>query len=301
LTARVAAAIDVGSNSICLVIVRRTPAGLDLVHQVKDNARLAAGIGPDGELTEPAELRLKATLERFIAIAAEHGCVPSISATAALRGATNGDEVAGRMPGCVRVLSGVEEASNTYIGARDGLGLVDRSTLVVDVGGGSTEFSLGSGARPEAACSVPIGALTLHRSAFGTPPWDHDMVAVARTEIRAAFRPQVDRFVGFDGQAIACSGTLKRVVRLLADASVDAQPGWELEVPVLARLVERLAAATTLSERLEMPGMDPARADIALAGALIYAELSEMLGITAWTVSRSGLRRGLILGALAAA
>jgi exopolyphosphatase / guanosine-5'-triphosphate,3'-diphosphate pyrophosphatase len=301
LTASTAAVIDVGSNSICLMVARQTDAGIVVLHRLKDSARLAAEIGPDGALSPTGEARLGAALRRFTEVALNFGCVPVAVATAALRGASNRADVLERLPFAVRILSGSEEAAVTYAGARDGLGLDHRRTLVVDVGGGSTELCLGRGATPDEVSSLPIGALTLHRSAFGDPPWHREKVELARSQIRHAFAGTVDVFRPSGHLAIACSGTLKRVARLVPGARIDEDAGWVLSSAVLSDLVERLAAAPTLADRQRLPGMDPERADIALAGALIYSEMGKMLGVDAWTVSRSGLRRGLLLRAFAQA
>ncbi len=298
------AAIDVGSNSVYLTLARLEGHRVVYLERVKDPARLAGEIGPDGRLSEAAIERVVGTLGRFARLAAEHGAEIRATATAAIRAARNSDDFLRRareeagIP--VELISGAEEARLTYLGVLQGLPeLRDTRMLCVDIGGGSTEVLCGRGGQPLLSTSVGVGSLVVTRRLLGPDPVSRAVVRRAKTALRA--RVEVDDFrrLGFE-RAVATSGSVQRLVRLakglagapLANHGVHRQSLTAAEV---RGTVTALARARTQAARLRLPSIDPERADTLLGGALILEVLTEALGVPVWTVSQSALRTGLLV------
>ena len=300
----VVGAIDIGSNSVYLTLARVDGDRIVYLQKVKDSARLAAELGPDGRLSEQAMSRVVGTLRNFSELAAEHGAVVRATATAAVRAASNADDLLQRAKvesGIdVELITGADEARLTYAGVLHGMPeLRGASTLCVDIGGGSTEVLLGCGERPQLVTSFAVGSLVATRRLLGPDPVSRAAVKRARRALRARLR--VDDFarIGFD-HAVATAGTVQRLVRLARGLAGTPLPsldvhGQTLTVADVARCISSLANARTQAERLRLPTIDPERADTLLGGALILEALTHALGVETWTVSMSALRTGLLV------
>ncbi len=297
------AVVDIGSNSVCLLVARREANGeISILDKLKDTPRLRDEIDADGQLSEIGAARTLAALRLFSQVIGQHNARVRVVATAALRAARNAQDFiarAEREAGLrVEIVTGDEEARLAFLGALSGLGELDGETLVADVGGGSTELVLGLGGRAAQTMSEPLGALTVTRDWLGADPVFPDAVAHARLHIRAMLEPVVGAFRNRPNlRAVATSGTIQRVARIACVQAGDARQdvhGLALSAGALRQVVHTLEAAPTLADRLRIPGMDPSRADILLGGALIYDGLTDLLDLPRWTVSMAGLRMGVI-------
>lgn len=297
------AVVDIGSNSIALLVVAPNDAGgVDVLFKLKDTARLRAHIGADGRLEQGALDRTVALLGDFRHQLDALGAQVRVVATAALRAATNADQLVERArerTGLdIEVISGQQEAELAWLGVLHGMGAVAGRVLCADVGGGSTELLLGEGGRTLHAVSVPLGALVVSQRWLGPDPVLPPAIALARRQVRAQLLPVLAPFR--DQHQLSCvgtSGTIQRVARIgrvLAGLPADDLGTSWVQRSELDHVIGLLGAAPSLAQRLEIPGMDPARADGLLGGALIYEALSEELGLPAWRVSLEGLRMGVI-------
>ncbi len=297
------AVVDIGSNSVCLLVARRGADGaVTVLDKLKDTPRLRDEIDENGVLSEVGAARTLAALRLFAQVIGQHKARVRVVATAALRAACNAQDFiarAQREAGLrVEIVTGDEEARLAFLGALSGLGELDGETMVADVGGGSTELVLGLDGRAVQTMSEPLGALTVTRDWLGPDPVSPAAVAHARAQIRAMLTPVVDAFRGRPQlRAVATSGTIQRVARIACVQAGDSRQdvhGLELSAVALRQVVQALQAAPNLADRLRIPGMDPSRADILLGGTLIYEALTDLLDLPLWTVSMAGLRMGVI-------
>ncbi|MCO4762862.1 MAG: hypothetical protein KC502_15210 [Myxococcales bacterium] len=305
-TERPVAAIDIGSNSIFLLLVRITNGRpTTVLERVKHRARLGAAIGPDGAFSEAVLDSTVAALCGFRAVIDRHGAQVRATATAAVRQASNGQHLLERIRREARIdvemISGQREAELVFLGVQSGDVACERA-LCADVGGGSTEVVVGHGKVVKSAVSVPIGAVMLSHPRLMRAPVSNAVEMTIRAEIRAALATQPTAGQGGWDRAIATSGSAQRIARIVA-ASHGRSPRAGIDGDIitradLAKLRTQLASAASHDDRLAVPGMDPERADVLLGGVLIFEELSAALGIERWHVSMAGLRMGLVADAL---
>jgi len=300
------AAIDVGSNTVLLTVAERRGAALVPVVERAEITRLGRGVDRTGRLDPTAIADTVAVIARYAAEARTLGaeriaCV----ATSAARDASNGDEfftaaraAAGLVP---EIISGEEEARLVHRSAWSDFGAATRGRplAVLDVGGGSTELTWGVGPRPDGRRSFQIGAVRLtERIAAGDPPAAReleDLRAGARqalapvAAIRASGALSRARLVGVAGTVT----TLAAVEQALPVYDAERVHGAAMEVAALESLVARLAALPLL-ERARLPGMEPKRADVIVAGGVIVLEAMRLGGFSTLTVSDRGVRWGLL-------
>ena len=297
------AVIDVGSNSVFLMVValdtRYRPV---LLERRKDNARLGAALDLDGGFTEAAIARLVATMQRFREVADRHDAEVYGVATAAVRRANNGATAIARVAQeagiDIEVISPEKEAEMVYLGVLFGRVVGQERVLCADVGGGSTEIVLGQAGQVLAVDSAPVGAVVLTEELLGNAPVSSTRIETARNTLVDLFSDFRDRLSGQRWQsAVATSGSIQRIARMVlvtgglaADSDID---GMTVTQEDLAELITRIGSAPSLEAIKALAGIDHKRADILLAGALIYHELGRALSIERWTVSLAGLRMGM--------
>ena len=298
------AAIDIGTNSIHMIVVDVRPdLSFEVVDREKDMIRLGAG-GLDGrDLTAAAMEAARQTLSKFKRLAESHQVDEIVAAaTSAVREAENGgDFVAGvqRDLGVrVRVISGTEEARLIHLAASYGVDIGTGTAVVVDVGGGSVEITLGSSGRTQFARSFKIGVIRLtERFADSDPLIRRDERRMVKFVLREA-GDYLDTLArrGFD-RVIGTSGT---ILSLGALAARDARgvPEDRRNVRVGAKAFHKLRkqlVGLRLEERLEIPGLDPRRADLAVAGSVLFDTILQRLGAEQFTLCDLALREGLVL------
>ncbi|BDG04314.1 Ppx/GppA phosphatase family protein [Anaeromyxobacter oryzae] len=294
------AAIDVGTNTVLLLVAERRGGGLAPVLERAEITRLGRGVDRTGRL-DPAAIQ--GTVDVVAAYAAEaRGLGAEILAcvaTSAARDAANGAdffaaarERAGLSP---EIISGDEEARLVYGSAFRDFG-AGGPLAVLDVGGGSTEFIVGEGPAPRARTSLQVGAVRLTERHVTTDP----IAAVEWARVRAAAR---DALAPLAGLAAGAGATLVGVAGTVTTLCAVAQalPAYDAEKvhgAVMARadveaLLARLAALP-VAARAALPGMEPKRADVILAGGAIVAEAMALAGFDRLTVSDRGVRWGLL-------
>lgn len=305
----VLAAVDVGTNSLHLVIARVVEGDrFDVVSREKEQVRLGQGAGDMKELAPDAIERGVAALGRFRRLADAHDAELRAVATSAVREAQNHDEFLARArhdAGVeVEVISGVEEARLIHLGVLSALPVFDERLLLCDIGGGSTELLIGEEGETLASRSLKLGAVRLTNRFFAGDETSKADVEACRRHVRAAlvaFEPAV-REHGFT-VAVGSSGTIEQVVRLARARSGDDAPlrTWNgatasgEEIAAVAAEVARAARKGTLGD---IEGLDPKRVDIITAGALILEGVVERFGIETLTVSEAALREGVLIDSL---
>ncbi|HWE34051.1 MAG TPA: Ppx/GppA phosphatase family protein [Solirubrobacteraceae bacterium] len=297
------AVVDIGSNStrllLCDVDDGRVVNELDRESKV---TRLGAGVDSAGRLADDAIDRVFAVLDQYQqAIDSADRAVAVL--TSAVRDAANGDEFAaevhrrfGLEP---HVLKGDDEARLTFLGATSERDPDDRTpTLVVDIGGGSTELVIGTGHEMGFHVSTQAGVVRqTERHLHSDPPTDAELAALA-DDVRAIFATAVPEDVRAGvGHAIAVAGTatqLAAIAQHLEPYDPARVHGYALTDAERGRMLGELASVS-LEQREQTPGLDPARAPTIVAGAAILGEVLHAFGLDAVEVSEHDILRGAAL------
>ena len=299
------AAIDIGTNSVHMIVVRVRPdLSFEVVDREKAMVRLGAG-GLDGKaLTSEAMSAALQALSKFKRLAESHGVdVILAAATSATREARNGGEFLARIEAetgiLPRVITGVEEARLIHQAAVYGVDVGSARAVVIDIGGGSVEITHGTATSIQAARSFKIGVIRLtERFVKSDPLSDRDEGKLTRHVLS-----EIDRHceqitaAGFD-RVIGTSGTILSL-GAVAVAIAGGSPPTELRnLRVSAKQIRRLRkeiVERSLDQRLGIPGLDPRRADLAVAGAVLLDAILRRLGAEDLTLCDLALREGLVL------
>lgn len=305
-----AAVIDMGTNSIRLGVVQpEADLSYQVLSQQKEMVRLGDGSFAANRLQPDAMDRAILVLRKFAESAAAYGAdPPAIVATAALREAENQGEFLERVStelGLeINVISGVEEARLICLGVLSGLQLDTGSVLVMDIGGGSTELAIGSARGPELLESLKLGAIRVAGifTSGEEGPIQPQLYRRIQEYARAVAVRSVQRVRehGFD-RMYGSSGTILNMVEMAARQRGE---GFDPSRPATASLVEleELAArlcGLSLDQRRRVPGINPERADIIVAGAAVLTSMMGAVDAAEITTSDRALREGLVLDRLA--
>jgi exopolyphosphatase/guanosine-5'-triphosphate,3'-diphosphate pyrophosphatase len=297
------AAIDIGSNSIKLVVVDAESAdSFAVLARDKETVRLGHETLREGFLSPAAFERAAECVRRFRSIAEARGAGRVLGvATASVRAASNApefiDEIERRTGVRVEVLSGIEEARLIGLAAARGCSAPSESLVNVDIGGGSTEISLVRGGVPAAFHSVRLGAVGLTERFIASDPPKAEELRALREEVRAALeRPARElrdagwrRVTGTSGTIIAVGAALR------ARESKGAQPaGAEVVLSRLERFNQRTAGMTQ-GERRAAAGLSAQRAEIIVAGGQILEGVMRSLRVNYLRTCDWGLREGVII------
>jgi exopolyphosphatase/guanosine-5'-triphosphate,3'-diphosphate pyrophosphatase len=299
------AAIDIGTNSIHMIVVKVRPdLSFEVIDREKDMVRLGAG-GLDGKnLTPTAMSAALQTLAKFRRLA-EVNKVDEIvaAATSATREAENGGDFiaeVGRQTGIrIRVISGTEEARLIHLAAGYGVDVGGSTAVVIDIGGGSVEVTLGTATHLSLGKSFKTGVIRLTERFVKTDPLSsHDerrLVKYLNKEMGSHLE-QIAA-TGFD-RVIGTSGTILSM-GAIAIAEDEGEPPQEIRnqrvsAKAIHRMRKRMVEAD-IEERLQMAGMDPRRADLNVAGSVLLDTILRGLGADDLTLCDLALREGLVL------
>ena len=301
------AVVDIGSNSTRLLVADVDGARVSEVERQSRVTRLGRGVDLSGQLAAEAIEAACAAIADYMAICREAGVerIESI-ATSAVRDASNGDafvaELRERFALSARVLDGEEEARLTYMGAT-----AERSpsvpTLVVDIGGGSTELIVGTGQEIAFHASLQAGVVRhTERHISSDPPSAPELEALA-ADVRALIEGAVAGELGAHAQnAIAVAGTptsLASVEKGLEPYDPKQVHGHTLTLTSIQRLLSQLASAP-LSKRVEIAGLHPDRAPNIVAGVVILVETMRAFGLERVEVSEHDILYGTAISAISA-
>jgi exopolyphosphatase/guanosine-5'-triphosphate,3'-diphosphate pyrophosphatase len=294
------AVVDVGTNSVKLVVGEREPGGS--WRSVADRAevtRLGEGAEEAGRLGAEPMARTVEAVAGMVEEARRAGAAEVAAVgTAVLRSAVNAgelvDAVEERCGVRIQVVSGEEEARLAYVAATTALGHPQGALVVFDTGGGSSQFTFGQGGRVDERFSVPVGAVRIAER--------YGLEGVVDEEgLEAALAGVAGELTRLDGHAVpdavvAMGGVLTNLAAVkheLADYDPEIVQGTVLDRAEIDRQLE-LYRTRSAEERRAIVGLQPKRAEVILAGACIVRTVLAKLGADSLTVSDRGLRHGLL-------
>ncbi|WP_117236462.1 guanosine-5'-triphosphate,3'-diphosphate diphosphatase [Vibrio maerlii] len=287
------AAIDLGSNSFHMLVVRHIDGSVQTMAKIKRKVRLAAGLDENNALSQEAMQRgwdcLSLFAERLQDISAEN---IRIVGTATLRTATNVDiflakanQILGHK---IEVISGEEEAATIYKGVAHTSGGMGRR-LVVDIGGASTEVVIGEGFEAKALTSLKMGCVTWLEKHFKDRQLSQANFDNAIEAAKATLNPILDQYtnIGWD-VCVGASGTVQALQEIMLAQGMD-------EIITLAKLkrLQKQAMQDERLEELEIEGLTLERALVFPSGLSILIAIFELLNIDSMTLAGGALREGL--------
>ena len=297
------AAIDIGSNSIRQIVADVSPTGaIRVVDEMKAAPRLGAGLDETGELSDVAMRSASEALGRMATLARQLGAqrIEAV-ATSAVRDARNGAQFLARVredTGLrVRLLDGEEEARLSFRSALAHFELGAGRAVVMDIGGGSLELALSADGLLEHLHSLPFGAVRLTERYLRAGSRRRDVERL-RADLRAELRAMLRARDWRGAQLIGSGGTFTNLASVLA-----ARRGIQMARTVHGTHIPRgelehvldMLQEMTPAERVEVPGLNPARADIIVAGLAVAAEVMARIEARELQVSAYGIREGLLL------
>lgn len=290
------AAVDLGSNSFHMIVCSLKDGKLQTVDRLREMVRLASGLDKDNILDENTQQRALSCLERFGQRIRNlpPGSV-RIVGTNTLRTAKNiqpfliNAEKALNHP--IHIVSGIEEARLIYTGVACSLGSNANLRLVMDIGGGSTEYIIGSGNTPKEKESLHMGCVTISNTFFkggklSKSAWSQALLAAEQELEPIELRFQRKKW----DEAIGASGSLRAIARVLKAVN------WSnnsITREGLEQLVTHMSRCNHVNE-LNLPELDPERLPVFPGGVAIAYATFKTLGIEQMTVSDGALREGLI-------
>src|SRR5688572_10315860 len=299
------AAIDIGTNSVHMLVVRvREDLSFEVIDREKAMVRLGAG-GLDGKaLTAEAMNAALQALVKFKRLAqARQVDAVLAAATSATREARNGGEFLSRIEQetgiRARVITGADEARLIHQAAVYGVDVGSGRAVVIDIGGGSVEITLGTAGNIQLARSFKLGVIRLTERFVRSDP------LTERDERRMVkhIHDEIDRYcrqitaAGFD-RVIGTSGTILSLGAVASTMSRGTLPSELRNLRITAKQLRRVRKTSTrleLEQRLLLPGLDPRRADLMIAGAVLLDTILRRLGAEELTLCDLALREGLVL------
>lgn len=294
------AAIDLGSNSFHMIIARQSHGQMQIIDKHKEMVRLRAGLDANNNLTEKAFEHgiecLKRFGQRIKEIPAEN--IRAVG-TNTLRNAKNSkaflEQAKDALGHSIQIIAGQEEARLIYLGVAHGLPKSDEQRLVMDIGGGSTEYIIGQGIQNSHLTSTEMGCVSMTQSFFDKEDVTHSNMAKAITRCRQILRPHVQQLKqqGWDC-ALGASGTIKAIGQIL-EQNKWGEGGITLEG--LNLLNESLIAQGNVS-RAKIEGLKDERRPVLAGGLAILMATFMELEIDSMQVSVNALREGLVFDTL---
>ncbi len=299
--------MDLGTNSTRLLVAEVEDGKVRELERRSEVTRLGQGVDSSGSLAGEAMERVYATLARYREAIDEHGAERVVAvATSAVRDAANGEqfraELKRRFDIEARTISGDEEAHLTFLGATSRRAAEARPTLVIDIGGGSTELVTGTaGAPPAFHVSTQAGSVRqTERHLHDDPPTAeqlHELADEVRAIIEASVPVEVRQDVT-EGVAVAGTATsLASIDQQLGPDGADRVDGYTLDGDAVRRMTEHLASIP-LSQRRQVRGLHPDRAPTIVTGAIILGQALEAFGLDAVEVSGTDILHGAALASL---
>jgi exopolyphosphatase / guanosine-5'-triphosphate,3'-diphosphate pyrophosphatase len=295
------AVVDIGSNSTRLLIAEMAEDAITELVRHSNVTRLGSGVDREGRLADDAMQRVYDVLDGYREEIESHDCESAVAVlTSAVRDSANGEEFAEEIRERYsiepHILSGDEEAQLTYLGATSDRDPADRTpTLVLDIGGGSTEMVIGEGTEVRFHVSTQAGVVRqTERHLDHDPPTAPDVDALI-TDVAAILAeavPADEREHIRHGIAVAGTATsLAAIAQSLEPYDPDRVEGFRVTRAECERILDRLSAMT-LAQRREVAGLHPDRAPTILAGVLIFREVLRLFELPDIEVSEHDILRG---------
>lgn len=304
------AAIDIGTNSLHMVIVKIEAAlpSFTMIAREKETVRLGDRNLITGELKPEIMNKAIACLGRFKTLAYSLGVTSIVAvATSAVRESPNGKEflhqIETQVGLNVDLISGREEARRIYLGVLSGMEFNNQPHIIIDIGGGSTELILGDSEEPRSLTSTKIGAVRLTGELVKSDPITETEFKYLQAYARGMLERSVEEVqgklkIGDSPRLIGTSGTIETIATIHAREKLGLVPstlnGYQFSLQDLRTWVTRLRRMTNI-ERAAIPGMPEKRSEVILAGAVILQEAMTLLGLESLTVCERSLREGVIV------
>jgi exopolyphosphatase/guanosine-5'-triphosphate,3'-diphosphate pyrophosphatase len=294
--AEIMAAVDLGSNSFHMVVARNQHGEPSIVDRLREMVRLASGLDEQGVLDDESQERALACLRRFgQRLRDMRAHQVRVVGTNTLRRAQNSDAFLAKAEEAlghpVEVISGIEEARLIYLGVSHHTDSSDGASLVIDIGGGSTELIIGEGYEPQHLESLYVGCVGISRAHFADGKLSAKRFERARLAVRLELRPVAAAFRrrGWK-RALGSSGTV-RAARDVALAMRLCDNGVTLAA--VEAIIEELIKARRVEE-LSLPGLSADRVPVFPGGVAILAEVMSSLKVESLEISTGALREGLL-------
>jgi exopolyphosphatase / guanosine-5'-triphosphate,3'-diphosphate pyrophosphatase len=309
-TEPIIAAIDIGTNSVHMVVVRIVadlPA-FSIIAREKETVRLGDRDPQTGNLTPEAIARAFGALQRCQEVAKSLNAQQIFAvATSAVREAPNGREfvrsIEEELGLAVNLISGQEEARRIYLGVLSGVEFNNTPHLIIDIGGGSTELILGDTHEPRTLSSTKIGAVRLTSEFIPHNPVSDRELNYLQAFVRGQLERPIDDIKanlqpGEIPKMVGTAGTIETLAAILnldKNGNVPTRiHGCQIQLSELRSLINRLRRMT-IAERTTIEGISDRRSEIVVAGAVVLQEAMTMLGMKSLSVCERSLREGVIV------
>lgn len=307
---RFLAAIDIGTNSIHMVVVRIIPSlpAFTIIDREKDTVRLGDRDPETGNLKPDIMQKAIVTLRRCQEVAKSLNAEQIIAvATSAVREAPNGRDFLKQIETetglRVDLISGQEEARRIYLGVLSGMEFNNLPHIIIDIGGGSTELILGDSHEPRSLSSTKIGAVRLTTELVTTDPISNGEFLSLQAYVRGMLERSVEELrenlnPGERPRLVGTAGTIETLALIHAREKLGIVPtplnGYQFSLKDLREIILRLRKMN-YAERAAVPGMSDRRSEIIVAGAVILQEAMTLLGLDTITICERSLREGVIV------
>jgi exopolyphosphatase/guanosine-5'-triphosphate,3'-diphosphate pyrophosphatase len=304
------AAIDIGTNSLHIVIVRIEPTlpAFTMIAREKETVRLGERNLETGELKPEVIRKAIACLGRFQKLAKSLEAESIIAvATSAVREAPNGQDflqnIESEIGLSVDLISGQEEARRIYLGVLSGMEFNHEPHIIIDIGGGSTELILGDSQDPRSLTSTKVGAVRLTGELINTDPISHCEFQYLQAYAKGMLERSVEDVLfklkpGESPKLVGTSGTIETLATIHAKEKMGVVPstlnGYQFSLQDLRTWVTRLRRMTNV-ERAAISGMPEKRSEVILAGAVILQEAMTLLDVDSVSLCERSLREGVIV------
>ena len=303
-------AIDIGTNSFHLVVVRiDSKGGFKILDREKDVIRLGKSPKDMKYISDEAKDRAVECLKRYKLVAKSFKSKIRAVATSAVREALNKeefiDDIYMKTGIKIEVVSGFEEARLIYLGVLQALPVFNKKILLIDIGGGSTEFLVGEKGEVIFADSVKAGAVRLTEGFPKINGFNKKSIEEARIYARSLIHPVVRRVKEYEYETVVgTSGTITNIGSIIYNKVNDSDENdfllnnYSYRKSDLKEIVELIIKSRSVENLKKINGLDPQRADIIIAGAIILEQIFELLDIKKITISNYALREGIILDSI---
>jgi exopolyphosphatase / guanosine-5'-triphosphate,3'-diphosphate pyrophosphatase len=301
-------AIDIGTNSFHMIIVKiDADHRFQILDRLKEVVRLGLSSTDMKYITDESMNRGIEVLKRFKALSDIHKAPIRAVATSAVREALNKTEFLRRVKSetdiDIEIISGIEEARLIYLGVLQSLPIYKDKSFIIDIGGGSTEFLLGQKGEIIFAESLKIGAIRYSRKFFTDQNLRMDDIYDCRENVKGMLIPivreiksqDVDIYVGSSGTILNIASIIKAEKEELSYQSLN---NYVFTRKELTEVVNLFLTKKNILEISKIPGLDPARSDIIIAGTIILEQIFSELKIKEMVISDYALREGVILDSI---
>ncbi len=290
------AAVDLGSNSFHMIVSRYVGGSLQLVDRIREPVKLASGLTEDGTLTPAARDRALNCLaqfgQRLRGLAAERVRTVATNTVRQLRNPRAflmTAETALGFP--IEIISGREEGRLTYLGVAHSFAEARKRRLVIDIGGGSTEFILGQGFEVQETESVQMGCVSSTKRFFPDGKVTRKAWREVQERLSVEFAPFQKHYLDRGWKrVIGCSGTLKATAAILRDMG---RPDWEISRVDVDELIDRVLTAGDI-QSAKLPGLSEDRRGVYAGGLAVIDACFREMQVDQMQVCEAALREGLL-------